>query len=218
MEIIPDTVRRARPTLCLEYARLLAGASQNIAAEKIIKEVELELEANLSTNNQRAASLRGKLAALGAHLAAIRYDFAQAIELSHRAQELISPGDSRWRGFVALNLAGNYRFTSHWEEASQTYLDAAAFLQNAGNRIDALTALGLRGEVLQAQGQLHEAVRQYEQVLQLADAWDVPYSPAKGYALTGLGRVWCEWDDLDNAASYAQAGLEYGKRNDISPW
>jgi len=81
--------------------------------------------------------------------------------------------------------------------------------------MDALTAFGLRGEVLQAQGQLREAARQYEQVLQLAHVWDISYSPAIGYALTGLGRIWCEWNDLDSAANYAHAGLEHGKRTDI---
>jgi LuxR family maltose regulon positive regulatory protein len=65
---------------------------------------------------------------------------------------------------------------------------------------------------LQAQGQLREAARQYEKVLDLAQAWDIPYSPATGYALTGLGRVWCEWNDLDAALRYAQAGLEQGKQ------
>jgi LuxR family maltose regulon positive regulatory protein len=215
MEAIPDTIRRARPALCLEYARLLAEASQNVAAQTLLREVEFELETNVPPNEQIAASLRGKVAAIGAHLAALRNDFVQAIQLSQRAQELISPEDSHWLGFVALNLAGNYRFTSQWKEASQKYLDAAAICQDAGNRIDALTALSLRGEVLEAQGQLREAAQQFEQVLQLAQAWDIPYLSANGYALTGLGRIWCEWNDLDAAASYAHAGLEKGNRADF---
>lgn len=215
MEAIPDTVRRARPALCLEYARLLAEASQNVASQKHLREVELELDVNVPINEQVAASLHGKVAAIGAHLATLRNDFVQAIELSHQAQELISSEDSHWLGFVALNLAGNYRFTSQWEEASQKYLDAAAICQDAGNRIGALTALSLRGEVLEAQGQLREAAQQFEQVLQLAQAWDIPYLSANGYALTGLGRIWCEWNDLDAAASYANAGLEQGKRADL---
>ena len=215
MQALPDAIRRAHPALRLEYARFLAGASQNIAVEGLMSELELEFEANLPSDEEKVSSLLGRQAAMRAHLAAIRNDFAQAIELSHRAQELVSPDDSRWRGFIALDLSGIYRFTSRWEEASQTYLEAATFCQAAGNRIDALTALGLRGEVLQAQGQLREAARQYEQVLRLAQAWEILYSPATGYALTGLGRVWCEWNDLDAALRYAQAGLEHGKRADI---
>lgn len=215
MQALPDDVRRAHPMLCLEYARFLAEAFQNVAAETIVREVELGLEANTPTIDQEAASLHGRMAALDAHLASLHNDFSQSIQLSQRAQKLIAADDSRWRGFIALNLAGAYRFTSRWEEASQTYTAAATFCQLAGNQVDALAALSLRGEVLQAQGQLREAARQFEQVLQLAQAWDIPYSPAIGYALTGLGRVWCEWDDLDAALRYAQAGLEHGIRADF---
>jgi LuxR family maltose regulon positive regulatory protein len=215
MQALPDAVRRDHPMLCLEYARFLAEAFQNVSAETVVREVELGLEANSSTNDQESASLRGRVAALDAHLASLNNDFSQSIQLSHRAQELITADDSRWRGFIALNLAGAYRFTSHWEEASQTYLEAATFCQLAENRVDALAALGLRGEVLQAQGQLREAAQQFEQVLRLAQTWDIPYSPAIGYALTGLGRVWCEWNDLDAALRYTQAGLEHGKQADF---
>ena len=215
MQALPEAVRRAHPTLTLEYAHVLIESSQNVAAEKIVREVEFELEARLPEDGQEANLLRGKVAALGAHLATLRHDFVKAIELSQQAQEWVSADDSHWRGFIALNLAGAYRFTSRWEQASQTYLEAANFGQVAGNRVDALIALGLRGEVLQAQGQLREAVRQYEQVLQLAQAWDIPYSPAIGYALTGLGRAWCEWNDLDASLRYAQAGLEHGQRADF---
>jgi ATP/maltotriose-dependent transcriptional regulator MalT len=215
MQALPDAVRHARPALSLEYARLLIGASQNVAAENIMQEVELGLESNTPKNDREAASLHGRVAALGAHLASLRNDFSQSIQLSHLAQELIPTDDTRWRGLVALELAGAYRFTSRWEEAGQTYMEAATFCQLAGNRADALAALGLRGEILQAQGQLREAAQQFEQVLKLAQAWNIPYSPATGYALTGLGRVWSEWNDLDAALRYAQAGLELGKRADI---
>jgi LuxR family maltose regulon positive regulatory protein len=215
MEALPGAVRRAHPVLCLEYARFLAEAFQNVAAETIVREVELGLEANSPTKGEEAASLRGRVAALNAHLASLRNDFSQSIQLSHQARELISTDDSRWRGFIALNLAGAYRFTSRWEEASQTYMEAANFCELAENWVDALTALGLRGEVLQAQGQLREAAQQFEEVLRLAQSWDIPYSPAVGYALTGLGRVWCEWNDLDAALRHAQAGLDHGKRADF---
>lgn len=215
IQALPDVVRRAHPMLCLDYARFLAGAFQNVAVENIVREVELWLEANPPMRDRETALLRGRLAALSAHLASLHNDFSQSIQLSHQAQELIPPDDSCWRGFIALNLAGAYRFISRWEGASQTYKEAATFCQLAENWVDALAALGLRGEVLQAQGQLREAAQQFEQVLRLAQAWDIPYSPAIGYALTGLGRVWCEWNDLDTAQRYAQSGLEHGMQADF---
>ena len=98
----------------------------------------------------------------------IRYQFEETIELSRRAQELLGEDEARWRSFVALNLAGVYRFTNNWAAASQTYLEASDLSLAAGDNVNALTALSMRGEVLQAQGHLHQSAQQFEQVLQLA--------------------------------------------------
>jgi LuxR family transcriptional regulator, maltose regulon positive regulatory protein len=78
-----------------------------------------------------------------------------------------------------------------------------------------LMALSLRGEVLQAQGHLHQSAQQYEQVLQLAEEYSIPDAPVTGYALVGLGRTWCEWNDFDAAARFVHDGLEYGKKAGI---
>jgi LuxR family maltose regulon positive regulatory protein len=121
----------------------------------------------------------------------------------------------RWRSFVALNLAGVYRFTSDWTSAGQAYLDASALSQAAGDHVNALTALSLRGEVLQAQGHLHQSAVQFEQVLQLARGLAISVAPVTGYALIGLGRAWYEWNNLRVSANYVQNGLESGKKGDI---
>ena len=68
---------------------------------------------------------------------------------------------------------------------------------------------------MQAQGQLHQAVQQYEQILHLAQTWGIPQAPVTGYALVGLGRVWCEWNDLDAADHYVRQGLERGQQANI---
>ncbi len=81
--------------------------------------------------------------------------------------------------------------------------------------VNALTALSMRGEVLQAQGHLHQSAQQFEQVLQLARQLAIPTAPVTGYALVGLGRAWCEWNNLEVSANYVQDGLECGKKAGI---
>jgi LuxR family maltose regulon positive regulatory protein len=70
----------------------------------------------------------------------------------------------------------------------------------------------MHAEVLQAEGRLRQAVRQYEQVLELAQTWRLQKAPVIGYALAGLGRVFVEWNDLEAALPYAEAGQELGER------
>jgi LuxR family maltose regulon positive regulatory protein len=120
-----------------------------------------------------------------------------------------------WRSLVALNLAGAFRFTSNWAEADEAYREAAALNESAGDYVNALMAFSLRGEVLQAEGRLRQAVQQYEQVLDLAQTWRLQKAPVIGYALVGLGRVFAEWNDLEAALPYTQAGLERGEQGGI---
>ena len=216
MQALPDTIWRARPALCLAYARALTDTAQYASAETFVRQAEVALESGLLTDSSRLASLQGQAAALRAHLAVTRGEFAQAIEHARRAQQLLAEDDASWCSFVALGLAEAYRFTNDWPAASRTYLEASELSHAAGDDISALVALSSRGEALQAQGHLRQAAQQYEEVLQLAQTWGIPNAPAASYALVGLGHVWCEWNDLEVATRYAQDALERGRQTDLA--
>jgi LuxR family maltose regulon positive regulatory protein len=215
IQALPDSIRRAYPALCLAYARTLVDAARFAHAETFILEAEHWLARNAQVNAAGVDSLRGRALALRAQLAITRGEFAQAIELSQRAGHLLAHDDVAWRSLVALNLAGAFRFTSHWAEADEAYREAAALSESAGDRINALIALSSRAEVLQAEGRLRQAVQQYERVLEVAQTWRLHTAPVIGYALVGLGRVFTEWNDLDAALPYTQAGLQRGEQAGI---
>jgi LuxR family maltose regulon positive regulatory protein len=82
MRALPDNVRRARPAVCLAYARVLADMAQYTAMEALLAEAEHELESHPPADNSLAACLRGQAIALRAHLAVPRGEFARAIELT----------------------------------------------------------------------------------------------------------------------------------------
>ena len=215
MRTLPRDIRRSQPALCVAYARALADTAQHKAVQALLEDAQVGLESNPGVDDPTRSSLQGQIAALAAYLAITGNRFDRAIELSERAKHLLAGDDMRWRSFVALNLAGVYRFTNDWTSASQTYLEASHLSQAAGDKVNALTALSLRGEVLQAQGLLHQSAGQFEQVLELARVLAIPTAPVTGYALVGLGRAWCEWNDLEMSASYVQDGLDYSKKGDI---
>ncbi len=215
MQAVPDEIRRKHPAACLAYARALVNTAQFSAAEEFVTVAEQCLQTKAPEQEGTAAALRGKALALRASLAVTRGNFTQAVTLSRQALELLPPDETTWQSLVALNLAGAYRFSSDWGAASQAYLEASSLSQSAGDHMNALSALSERGEVLEAQGQLRQAVRQYDQVLDFARDWQLPHLPVIGYALVGLGRVWCEWNDLDAALLFTQAGLGRGKQANL---
>jgi LuxR family transcriptional regulator, maltose regulon positive regulatory protein len=211
---LPVSIRRSHPGLCLAYARALVDTAQDKVVEAILEDAAYGLENVLSPEDPAADFLRGQWAALTAHIEMSQQHFEQVIELSLRARQLLAESDTRWCSFVALNLAGAYRFTSRWAAADQTYLEASVLSQLSGDKVNTLVALSMRGEVFEAMGHLHRSVQQFEQVLQLAQTLEIPGAPVTGHALTGLARAWYEWNDLDAAIQYAQQGLECGKKAD----
>jgi LuxR family maltose regulon positive regulatory protein len=207
IKALPESVHRTHPALCLTYARALADVARFSDAEIFLAEAEQWMQRN-ATNTD---SLHGKALALRAEFAITRGEFTQAIELAHQSEQLLSPDDLSWRSLVLLILASALRFTSNWQRADEAFKEAAALSESAGDYASTLFALSARGEVLEAEGRLRQAVQQFDQVLRLAHAWGIANAPETGYALVGLGRVQYEWNELDAALHDVQTGLERGQ-------
>lgn len=211
IQSLPGAVHHVHPGLCLTYARALVDIARFADAETFILEAEHWLEDHAQANDPRVDSLRGRVLALRAQFAITRGEVMQAIELAQSAEQLLAPDDVSWRIWVSLILAGALRYTSNWLKANETFQEAAALSESAGDYTNALFALSSRGEVLEARGQLRQAVQQFGQVLHLARTWGIANAPVTGYALIGLGRVRCEWNELDAALHDVQTGLERGQ-------
>jgi len=217
IQSLPNSVHHVHPALCLTYARALIDVGQLSNAEVYILEAEHWLESHAQANDPRVESIHGRTLALRAQVASMHSEFSSAIELSHRARDLLVHDDAAWRSLVTLNLAEASRFTSDWAKANEAYREAATLSETAGDYVNALYALGSRGEVLAAEGKLRQAAQQFEEVLRLARTWGLPNAAVTGYALIGLGRARCEWNELDAALHDVQTGLARGQQADMTP-
>ena len=207
LQALPESVRRAHPELCFIHARALVNVARYADAEIFLAEAEQWIQSNAANSD----SLRGKALGLRAQFAITRGEFMQAIELAQRAERLLAPDDVPWRSWVSLILAGALRFTSNWLSAKETFQEAATLSESIGAYWNALFALSSRGDILEAEGKLYQAVQQFEEVLRLARAWGIANAPVTGYAWVGLGRVRYEWNELDAALHDVQTGLERGQ-------
>jgi LuxR family maltose regulon positive regulatory protein len=216
IQALPHAVRHGHPAVCLTYARALMKIGRLTDAEASVSEAEHWLESHAQAGDPRIDSVRGKALALRAQFASRRGEFTQSIELSQRAAQFIAPDDLAWRNLVAFTLADSFRYTINWAEAKGAYQEAAELSESAGDYANALFALGSLGEVLEAEGQLRQAAQQFEEVLRLARAWGVPNAAATGYAWVGLGRVRCEWNELDAALRDVETGLARGQQAEVT--
>jgi LuxR family maltose regulon positive regulatory protein len=204
VEALPDGVVRTRPILSVYYAftLLLNGQPLEVVEARMQDAVEADT----------AGSVAGEIAVLRAFIATCQGDTPQSAELSSRALELLSENSLFFRSFVAGYLGLSYLFSGDIKAATWAFNEAVRVGQQVGSLI--ITVLGQcrLGQIYMMQGYLHKARMYLEQALDLATDEQGRLRPIAGVALTGLGWLWQEWNDLEGATRYLLEGIELTRK------
>ena len=214
LEALPDELVRSRPPLCLAYAWVLVLTGQVDAVEARLRDAELALDAGGAEPEgaEERARVLGEVAAARVEVARMRGDMPRAIELSHRALEILPDDSPLLRSVVALNLGSAYWIRGDTAAASRASSEAATLSRAAGNIYITLVALRGLALVQAAQGRLRAAAETYHQAQQLATERGERFLPAAGYARVGMGELLYEWNDLEKAERHLREGIELGER------
>jgi LuxR family maltose regulon positive regulatory protein len=216
VERLPDRVEHAHPALSLlhAWALLLSGRPLATIEARIEDATRLQDTAGHppggadSGGAVRAGLPPGQVAPLRAFIAAFQGRSLHAAELSRRALDQLPADDLFMRGIATWNLGISYLLRGDTPAASQALDEAARMSREAGNVMVAVMALCTLAELCAAWAQLPRAQELYQQALDLAtDRQGMPL-PIAGMALIGLGELSREWNDLEAAAHYLNAGIE----------
>ena len=200
MEMLPDELVRARPLLCVFHAGALLWGGCPLDA------IEARLQDAVEADPD--GSVTGEVAAIRALLAAHQGDVRHSTELSDRALELLPEESLFLRSVVAGSLGLAYLWSGDIVAATRTFDKLARIGQETGNFMLTVMALRRLARLRRMQGQLHEARAFYEQALELAVDRQGRPLPIAGLAMTGLGELWREWNDLEAATRYLTEGIE----------
>lgn len=207
LEKLPESVFAHRPQLSLNAAFVLYLSGRFDEATQRIELAETDLAAQPAS-----AEVENLLALAALHrgsIAAVRGDVAQAIELLTFAQSRLPRADNMALARAHFSLGVAYELSGQADEAAKNFLQASDKAQSAGVLHLAVNGRCSAAQVLIAQGRLHLAEQACRTAIDLADGQRFP---PLGLALSILGGIALERNDLAAAEQYLQEGLALSRQ------
>jgi LuxR family maltose regulon positive regulatory protein len=205
LEYLPEELLRSRPQLAFFNIWALAYSGALEEVEQKLQNVDLQ-------------SVRGEVATVRAHIAAVHGDITLAIALAHKASEQLPAENILLQGIVAQTLGLAYHWSGSPRAASQELSRAIKLSQEAGEPFLTMTAMAFLGRALEIQGELHQAVNTYQQMLELVNQPGRRPVPFTGMAYVGIAGSLYEWNDLDGAKANAIKGINLSEQGGFIPY
>jgi LuxR family maltose regulon positive regulatory protein len=200
LETLPYEKVSTRPLLCLYYAGalLLSGLP--------LETIEARIQD--ATSADTSGSFAGEVMVLQALIATYRGELRQSAELSQRALKRLPEGSLFFRSFIAGTMGlPHLLYSGDISAATQAFEEAGRISQQTGNLMIRVLALCHLAQLSELGGHLYEARALYEQALDLAVDDRGRQRSVAGVALSGLGGLLRERNDLEDAARYLTDGI-----------
>ena len=204
IEALPEDVALSRPWLCIHQAWPLTLADRADAAEPLLRQIERQIP--LEDLSPEGQEILGHVAAMRAMAAMMRGDMPQAIELAHRAGELLPPDNVIPRNTTLYTLASAYYAQGELGKAGQTQAEVLELGRVADNAWMVVRTLCDLADLEMIQGQLQRAADLCHEALQEAEERGARQFGIGGYALVQLGEIFYERNDLIAAHDHALEG------------
>ena len=225
LKSLPNELIRARPVLGVTYAHLLLDSGEINGVEDHLRDAEWWLDTTADSRAQPSAPstamvvvdneafhrLPGAIAIARAGLSLARGDVPGTMTYARRALDVAPEDDHVTRGGAAGFLGLAYWTSGDLEAAHRTYADGMASLQKAGNISDAIHGATTLAAIRIAQGRLHDAMRTYEQALQLAMEKGTPVLLGTADMYVGMSELEREHNDLRAAMQHLLRSKEQGE-------
>jgi LuxR family maltose regulon positive regulatory protein len=212
LEALPSELLERHPDLCVYYAWALFRTLglDEIAAP--LERAEALLDDNASPlGNFSAGELRGIIATVKAAINAFRHNLDATSEFARSALAQLPPEQGDWR-YAALLGAG---LAHHWNNYTQAavrdfeeaFKAAAALKRGTGSFYGRAFSMGWLARVYVVQGYLQRAKQIYQEAIALATGQTGKLLPTAAWALTGLGELYYQWNDLELSEKYFSESL-----------
>ena len=232
LEVLPDELFAVRPVLSVHRAGVLLANGESEGADARLRDAErwLEIAEAAGEHHQTGTPavvvkdadgfrrLPAQIAIYRAALAQAAGDVSGAMTQARRALDLVRDGDDFERGAAAGFLGLVHWRSGELETAYHYWRDAMASLRRAGHIVDAIGCLRPMAQIRLAQGRLRDAMRAYEQGLQMASEVGDPMLRGAADMHVGLAEVLLEWNDLEAANEHLVASGDLGEHAGLAQY
>jgi LuxR family maltose regulon positive regulatory protein len=205
LKALPDELLHIRPVLSALYAAALLVSGQLEGVEARLRGAERWLDTTADRSEMIVVDdevfrlLPGMIAVWRAGQALALGDVANTVVFARRALDLVPEDDHLGRGSAAALLGLAFWASGDLETAHRSYAEGMASIQRAGNLSDVLGCTIALADIRIAQGRLREAMRTYEQALQLAAEQGEPVLRGTADMYVGMSELHREQNDLNAA-------------------
>jgi LuxR family transcriptional regulator, maltose regulon positive regulatory protein len=206
LEMLPDELFPARPVLSNGYVGALLATGAVEGVESRLRDAERWLEPTADTRAAPVVAdevefrrLPGSIAVHRAGQAMVRGDTATTVTHARRALDLFQEGDHLGHGAAAALIGLASWASGDLAAAHDGYADCMASMHRAGHISDVLGCAITLADIRIVQGRLGEAMRTYEQAVQLAREQDGSVLRGTADMYVGMSAVHRERGDLEAA-------------------
>jgi LuxR family maltose regulon positive regulatory protein len=225
LQMLPDDLFHFRPVLNVHYAGVLLQNGKIEGVEARLYDADRWLDVSRDMGEPSAFSsaemvvvdeeefrgLAGSIAMYRAAMSLAVGNVTDTMKYARRVLDLVPVDDDRRRAAAAGFLGLAYWTSGDLEAAYQSHADCMATLQRIGFISDAIGCAIALADIRIAQGHLHDAMRIYENALQLATVHDTPALRGTADMYVGMSLIERERGNLNAATQHLLRSKELGE-------
>ena len=213
-EHIPSEYYLNDPDLKIYYCRSLIMSNQTDKVNALINSLEDFLFKNTKSiaqyQSRDIGRIKGRFYAVKSILSTYRGDIKNIISNSMLALKYLSENDLNWRVVTSsfLGMAHGWSGDGDMKKAYEAFKTAENLSITSNNQYFYLFAKSSLASILSYMGQLHEALKIFQELTDYVKDSNFAYTGQAGTIYSGKGTLLCEFGDIESGEKWILKGVE----------